>query len=46
MDEYSVSINGVRHTMQLSKDDADRLGLTAKDKVAKPSNKAATPDSK
>lgn len=35
MDEYTVSINGIEHTMQLSDEDADRLGLHSNVEVKK-----------
>ena len=45
MKEYRVSINGIDHTMQLSDEDAKRLGATpvkaeASTKVRAPANKA------
>lgn len=39
MKEYTVVINGVEHTMQLSAEDAQRLGATEKSADA-PANKA------
>lgn len=46
MDEYAVVINGIKHTQQLSPDDAKRVGLTDKDKVKPVKSKAATPENK
>ena len=41
--EYEVTLGGVAHTMQLSDEDADRLGVKAVDvpnKQSTPANKA------
>lgn len=45
--EYEVNINGIRHTLQLTEEDAERVGATEV-KAAKtaPANKAATPANK
>jgi hypothetical protein len=42
--DYTVTINGIDHTMQLSDEDADRLGLVPNVEVKKSaaSNKART----
>ncbi len=37
MDEYTVEIGGIIHTMLLTKEDAERLG--AKNKARTPNNK-------
>lgn len=42
MDEYTVEIGGIAHTMLLTKEDAERLGA----KVVKPKNKSRTPNNK
>lgn len=46
MEQYAVLINGIRHVQQLDEKDAKRLGLTDKDKVKAPANKAAAPAAK
>lgn len=43
MDEYTVEIGGIIHTMLLNKEDAERLGAKI---VAQPKNKARTPNNK
>lgn len=43
MQEYTVEIGGIEHTIQLTDEDAKARGLTAKSKAADaPKNKAAT----
>jgi hypothetical protein len=46
--EYTVSINGIEHTMRLSADDAKRLGARSNVEVKKaaPADKAKTPANK
>lgn len=43
--EYTVEINGLPHTMQLSDEDAKRLGV-AETKSRAPQNKARTVENK
>ena len=43
---YEVNINGVKHEMQLTAEDADRIGATLKKESKAPANKAATPANK
>ena len=43
MDEYTVEIGGIIHTMPLTKEDAERLGAKI---ASKPKNKARTPNNK
>lgn len=41
--EYEVNINGIRHTLQLNAEDADRIGATLVKAAPKaPANKAVT----
>lgn len=44
MQEYTVSIGGIDHTMQLSEEDAERMNATAvvivTKEAARPTNKA------
>lgn len=44
MKEYTVEINGVEHTLQLSAEDAERLGV--KDASKSTSNKSRTASNK
>lgn len=51
MREYSIDINGIPHTVQLSDEDAKARGLTASDAVATkqadaPKNKARAAQTK
>lgn len=47
MKEYEVEINGIKHTMQLTAEDAERYGEDAVlVKQAAPSNKSRTADNK
>jgi len=46
MDEYVVDINGLPHTMQLSPEDADRLGARASRVDRTPEPKKASPANK
>lgn len=52
MDEYTVSIGGIEHTMLLDPEDAKRLGATpvkakaAEPKAAAPANKSRASDAK
>lgn len=39
MDEYEVEIGGIKHTMQLDKDDVERYGDRAKKAAKAPANK-------
>lgn len=43
--EYEVNINGIRHTLQLTEEDAERIGATEV-KAKTPANKAAAPANK
>jgi hypothetical protein len=38
---YEVNINGIRHEMQLTAEEADRIGATEVKAAAAPANKAA-----
>lgn len=44
MREYTRLVSGIPHTFQLDDDDAERLGLTAADRVEQPKAKAETPN--
>lgn len=45
--EYEVNINGIKHNLQLTEEDAERIGATeVKAAKAAPANKAATPANK
>jgi hypothetical protein len=48
LEQYTVTINGIEHTMQLDPDDAERYGDAAvkASKSAQPANKSATPTNK
>lgn len=46
MKVYTVSINGIDHTVQLSEQDAKRLGAVEVMEAVKPANKQATPRNK
>lgn len=48
MKVYEVELGGIKHTMQLSDEDAARYGnaVEVKAKAAKPANKAAKPGAK
>lgn len=46
MKVYTVSINGIDHTVQLSEQDAKRLGVVEVKEAVKPANKQATPRNK
>lgn len=47
MKEYEVEINGVKHTMQLTAEDAERFGESARlVKQAAPANKSRTTQNK
>ena len=46
MKVYTVSINGIDHTVQLSEQDAKRLGAVEVKEAAKPANKQVTPRNK
>lgn len=39
MDEYEVEIGGIKHTMQLDKEDVERYGDRAKKAAKAPANK-------
>lgn len=44
LNEYEVEINGLPHTIQLTDEDAARLGLSVPEQKARvPKNKAAKP---
>jgi hypothetical protein len=47
---YEVNINGIRHTLQMNAEDAERIGATEVKPAAKaataPANKAVTPPAK
>lgn len=45
MEEYTVTINGIEHTMLLTPEDAERYGENAK-KASSTSSKASTPANK
>lgn len=47
MKDYEVTINGIVHTMQLSKEDAERYGDSAVEvKQTAPANKSRTAQNK
>jgi hypothetical protein len=46
MDEYTVNIGGIDHTMLLDADDAKRLGATPVKATPAPEAKAAAPANK
>ncbi len=46
MDEYTVTIGGVEHTMLLTDEDAKRYGPAAVKAAAKPANKARSASNK
>lgn len=46
MDEYTVTINGVSHTMLLSKEDAERYGDAAQKGASSTTTKAKQPVNK
>lgn len=46
MKEYTIEINGVEHTFQLSAEDAKRLGATEVKQADAPANKSRTASNK
>ena len=46
LQEYEVNINGIRHTLQLNEEDADRIGATLVKESKAPINKAANATNK
>lgn len=43
---YEVNINGLRHVMQLTAEDAERIGATEVKAASAPANKSGTANTK
>jgi hypothetical protein len=44
--EYTVDIGGIEHTLQLSDQDAKRLGVAEAKRAERPANKSRTAENK